>query len=622
MKTVLGILLCCISILACKKNSVDTGGNNPPPPPPAPIDTNNIIPAATPVTTGVLFYADNVQWTDPYSGMYGNTYLAHNGFGFSSTGNITGEKYYTTLLATPQLTFSIGELMGLTPSRIITLSSTVKNYAQVKLPRLTGIGNTLYDYGTATFAMPGGGSIYIPPYAYTPTLGGSVTFNVKVDHQTPFITDYALTMPTLSGDINNKRYFLDSYGCYVIMLGASDNSGHSIDFKSTAPVLLKMPIPSNLQAAAPDSIECWNFSQGYQWIKNGYAKKNGNFYDRIINKKGYWNFALPVDGTYATLKFRSQSDGLPVMNMRYRIKNGAAEVAQGRTDADGNALIFVPKNRSLDVEFRNDHFYSWEYMAPYSTTMNIGTFSSNTERTVTVADRNDLAVLEGNVYNCDGTVFNSGGYALISAANPPIAGKDNYRAAITNGKFKMTHWMPHVAYNNPYYLDIYDNNNVQVSRTNIALCFEDAPPGDLSYFASGNINFYNCPNADKVYSNFKLDNTATSITGNASDPSPKVTCDYTRVAVTGDIVKINNNGTLISFVGSLSMGYNGLHQQGLIVNGVNCTVDQNNGISRIIMTRVDANAGGIVEGWFSIRYRDPSNVYHTLKGNFRAKRIG
>ena len=197
---------------------MDAGGGTSLPPA---VDTNNVIPAATPVTAEVLLYLDNNQFSNPYSVSYTNTYLPHNGFGFNSSGNLTGEKYYTNLVASPQLTFTAGVMMGLTPSRIITLSSAVKNYAQLKLPQLTSVGSTNYESGTGTFALPGGGSIYIPPYAYAPTNGGAVTFSVKADYQNSIATDYALTMPTLIGDDNGKRYFLDSYGCYLIMFGAS-----------------------------------------------------------------------------------------------------------------------------------------------------------------------------------------------------------------------------------------------------------------------------------------------------------------------------------------------------------------------------------------------------------------
>jgi hypothetical protein len=143
---------------------------------------------------------------------------------------------------------------------------------------------------------------------------------------------------------------------------------------------------------------------------------------------------------------------------------------------------------------------------------------------------------------------------------------------------------------------------------------------DFSYFASENINFYTCANADKVYSNLKLDNTAIIVAGNASDASPKATCDFTTLG--GNLLKIDNNGSLISFLGNFTIGYNGMDAQSLVVNGASCSFDNNHGLNKLIVTRSDGNAGGFVEGWFSIHYRDPSNNYHTLKGNFRAKRIG
>jgi hypothetical protein len=305
---------------------------------------------------------------------------------------------------------------------------------------------------------------------------------------------------------------------------------------------------------------------------------------------------------------------LPVSNTRFKIKNGTAEIADGRTDSEGNALILVPKNKNLDIEIRNDHSSTWESAS--SLTQSFGSFSTKSEKTILLSNRYDLAVLEGNIFNCNGSPFTNG-YAVLTGGGS----KSIYTIPLSNSKFKTAFWAAGSI--QQFYLDIYDNANNQLIRNNIFTSILDGPPGDLTYYSYQNINFYTCLNATKLYSNFKIDATAGSVTGESTDPAPKVTCDYTHTTSPFDIITIDNNGSPISFRGNFGFGtYTGFVNQGLIINGVNCTFDYSQGANSIIISRGDTAPGGFIEGWVSIHYRDPNNVYHTFKGNFRAKRLG
>lgn len=614
MKQILYLCLIVLFLGACKKNN-DTSIN--PPPPPSGGDTSNNVPASTPVSSTVILYVDNNQGSNPYSVRYGTGYLNYTNYGFNS-GIINSEKYYTGIVATPQLTITSYETMGHEVVKILNLSGTVKNYGDIKLPTFTNVGSTLYDYGTGTFNLPNNGSISIPAYCYTPTNGGPVSFSIIANYLNPSVTDYAAMMPTLIADENNKRYFLDSYGNYIIRVRASDNTESSIDFKSTAVVPVKIAIPTYLAASAPDSIPTWNFNlvNGvYKWQRNGYAQKSGNFYQKNINKKGYWNFAIPVEACYVTLHLKTQTDNLPVANTRFKIKSGATEIADGRTDSEGNALVLVPKNRSLDIELRDDHISLWE--SAISIVQSFGSFSARSEKTILLSNRYDLSVLEGNVFNCNGSAF-SNGYAVLMTGAP----KSHYTIPIVNGKFKTSFWATSGGAQECY-LDIYDNNNTQLIHNSVMVTIADGPPGDLTYYSNQNINFYTCLNATKVYSNFKIDAIASSVAGESTDPSPKVTCDYRHTVSPFDIITIDNNGSPISFRGNFVFGaYTQFVNEGLIINGASCTFDTFHGDNKIILTRGDTTPGGFIEGFVSIHYKDPNNVYHTFKGNFRAKRLG
>ena len=596
------VILCFLLIFsACKKDAdvandpgagtgFGTGGGN-----------SNAIPPATPVTTGLSLYASgNYQFANPLSPVSNTVY-----FNFLSNylefnvGSINADKYITKLSARANLTI---KYTGYENYKTFCVLNSAKNYADMKLIPITDEGGVVYDYGTSTLPLPVNGTISLPAYSFG-THPGSVTFNVHAGYLNPANNDYIISSPSYPfADDNQKRWFLNSYGIYLLIPYATDNSEYDVDFSAAANVVIKLPIPAALLATAPDSIPTWNINSNQVWQRNGYALKVNSFYEKRIDRKGFWNFAIPVEGVYVTLHLRT-SDGLGISNTKLKIKNGTDEIADVRTNADGDALVFVPANKILSMSLINDHA-DWSNQAIVFN-QNIGPFTATSEKTIEVADRIDLATLEGNVFNCDGTAFGNGS-ALLTMLNA----KDNYVIPITNGHFKTSTWLTY-ATTVIADLSVRDGSGTTISTTKVL--FGDVTGNVLVRPKKYNINFYNCPAATKVYCNYRLDNVSHTINADAAAATPVMTA-------TDGQVNIDNNGSGVIFKGWFTTVGNNYFLNGLTVNGVTCQFDDPTGASQVNITRRDA-VGGFMEGWFDINYKDNNNVSHNITGNFRVKKV-
>jgi hypothetical protein len=555
------------------------------------------VPVPTPVYTALGIYAaDNLQLTNPLhiTAPISPLTFSNSTNGFHASA-ITTDKYSTRLITQVTLTTNYP---GYQIYRTITTLPSVKNYGDVK-PVYTDHIVTMTETESGTFDIPGGGQLTIPPGAFT---AGTSVFSVSGYYLHPNNTDYAVSLPCYPmADANQQRSFLESYGISFLQTYNADNQGFFTNFKPTANVVLKLPIHPSQASTAPDSIIAWNLNSSGQWQRNGYAVKVNGFYEKRIDRKGYWNFAKPVKGVYVTLNVKN-SFGVAVPNTRFRIKDGNAEIADGRTNSSGEALVFVPAGKSLTMEFVHDHFNNWLNVQIPS--ISLGTFSSAAEKAVTLPARIDLVTVEGNVFNCDGTVFPEGTATLINDN-----AKDEYIVPITNGKFRFSTWINY-GYNLTMLL-VRDNTGTPMYTTKLVLGSSNLP--DVKPLVKDyKINVYSCGQADKLYMNYRINGTPFSITE-----------DGTNATLTGKESELNitANGAGVSFKGWFSTIGGNYFLNDLKINGVTCTFDSPAGWSEIFITRYDSHPGGYIEGWYNVNYKDPSNVSKNITGNFRVKRI-
>jgi hypothetical protein len=570
------------------------------------------VPSSTPVSTSLMVYAmGNSQLTNPLYISTNNIYLdyipGNDGF---VTNRISIDKYSSTLALSPQLSYNYG---GAGTFKTFPVTNALRNYVDIKILPLTGVGGFQLDNGSGNFPLPGGGEIDLPSYSLGAHAGG-IGFNVAASYLHPSNNDYAVSLPCYAmGDDKGKRWFLNSYGAYFLVPQISNVADQAIDFNPAVNVLLKVPITAGQLTNSPDSIAVWNINTNHVWQLNGYAHKKAGFYETKITHRGFWNIAVPLNGVYVTVHLRTPA-GMPVLNTRIKIKNNNNEIADIRTDAEGNAIIFVPTKIELSADVINDHYGNWSSII--AARQSLGSFNSATEKTIVVADRADLPTFEGSVFNCDGSILSSGTAVITN-----IYAKDSYTFAISNGKFKGSTWINYG--NNFPDLRILDDAGNVLSTNKMALAHvspTDVDQGIKKY----QLNYYGCENAASVYCNYTVDTTHYRISAGAAASNPVLT--ETSYPSSLDIIAIEDiNGKGITFQGWFSTVFGNYFSggginlpTGLKINGVERSLEAN---SDIIITRHDTFISGYVEGWFLVYYKDNNNTLHKVTGNFRVKKL-
>jgi hypothetical protein len=564
-------------------------------------------PAATPVSSKLMAYAvGNDQSSNPYyitlNGLnlnYNNTYN-----GFNTTGVVSLDKYTSTLLIQPEIT---GTYEAYTPNsyKTFTASGSSKNYVNAEPITVIEAGSVTYDYGSGTLSLPNSSQLVLPSYSFGMHTG-SVSFWVLAAFTDPSTPDYATSLPCYSmADENGKRWFLNSYGMYLLYPWASDNSGFNIDFNPDANVVLRMPVPTN-QSNIPDSIPAWNINNNNVWQQNGFAIRAGNYYEKKITQKGYWNFAVPINGVYTTFHLRSNTAlGLP--NIRYTIKDGVDEVAEGRTDANGDGIVFVPVNKNLTIDLINDHFVNVMKMQG----LTFGSFNKASEITVTLPPSEDIVTLRGSIFDCNGAPIVSG-YAGLRDAHPNNSlYTDEYLANITNGKFSSAQWSGNGFIDT---LTIYNNSGENIFSQLITT----SSWADTNY--TYNASYYTCLNSTQLYCNYRIDSSSFSIEGNTNVTPPALYASAINATTTDKHFNLSSNGMGVQFdAWFIDNDFAYLYPANITVNGATVQMDASSGESEVTLYRNDVTAGGFMEGMFIIYYKDSNGIQHTIAGNFRIK---
>jgi hypothetical protein len=409
-------------------------------------------------------------------------------------------------------------------------------------------------------------------------------------------------------DENGKRWFLNSYGMYLLSPKSTDNSGFNIDFNPNVNVVLRMPIPTD-QLNVLDSIPVWNINGKNMWQRNGFAVRSGNYYEKKITKKGYWNFAIPVNGVYTTFHLKSNT-GLGIPNVRYLIKNGGAEVAEGRTDANGDGIVFIPTNQDLTIDLINDHPLGGGGLKIQG--LSFGNFNKASEVTITLPERRDVITLQGSVFDCDGKAVASGFAGLRS-----YLAIDEYFFPISNGKFSAAQWIGGSGFI-PETLTIYSNSGTSIYSQGIAI---SSPSAGNNYIYNYDARYYTCQNSTQLYCNYRIDNNSYSMEGNTNVASPELYSKLMSTTTKDSHFNFSNNGKGVRFDVwfTADYGYASIYPSNITVDETPVQMDTSPGQSEIKLYRNDVTVGGIREGWFNIYYKETNGAKHNITGTFRIK---
>lgn len=352
------VLLMCVAaalVVGCHKNQAGGNGNG---------DDDikpdfTTVPAAENVNTDITGYVTNDKnrlLTGPnyfhfLNGDYSSGAFTLMGNGMFYTLPRLTDKYRTRTMVTAG-----GGWDYLNTEQTFALTSSFKNYVRIKVLNRINIGSVTNNVG-GSFSITGGGTITfgINTFYRTGTLyypgyfGPEIKSRIYSTYLDPEDKEFAMRLHSyLAGDDDQKRWFLKSYGAITMKMNEDDYSGENIDFYSGRQAEIKLPIPPAMQSGAPDSVNAWQLFSG-AWIKSGWAKKQGNFYTARIGKVTAWTFAEPVKGVYLNARLRSDSNAT-ITNTAIRIKSNTRVIAESRTDADGNAIFFVPTRESLVAE--------------------------------------------------------------------------------------------------------------------------------------------------------------------------------------------------------------------------------------------------------------------------------
>ena len=593
MKHFFVVALSLVFIVSCKKNNNDM--TTDPDPVITPIPP---IVSGDPVHTSIFLRDIGTNTSLNINFAYGVNYFQSFPWQLYYLNNISADKYVSQLNAFyPPDYNSIGEELY----KIFPVGDAITNYVNYKHIDPVNSGNLPLDISSGTFTLPGNGELVIAPFSFGTNLTASTT--LLTAYTNPELTEYAVYLPCYAmAEYNQQKKFLQSYGVFYLQLWNASNLGFHEQIDPNGNVKLRLPILADMQAGAPDSIPAWNIdSLTHLWVQNGFAHKSGNFYEKNIYKKGYWNFAVPQNGTFINIKLRTDS-ATTVTNTELIIKDPSAkEIAEGYTDANGNATLFVPTNQNLSLVIK-------PIIAVSTQTTNIGSFSSTVDVPVTVSvTSGGFATVFGKVYDCNGTPI-AGGYLSFEGNNSTSS---KYHLPFSNGYFATSLWSDYTIFTN-YKVKIYDNQDNQVGDSTLLNLYG----GNYNGGATGkqyNLNFYSCANSTKLWLNYAIDGVKYSLIDDATSPSCFLLETTPGVNYTG--IQTHHNGLGVDFnfsPGSINYDIN--------ANGVSYTDDNTSGLGYHYFTRDDGNTGGIVEGAFSLYCRDAANAMHNITGNYRLKR--
>jgi hypothetical protein len=161
-----------------------------------------------------------------------------------------------------------------------------------------------------------------------------------------------LTMPgnLLGIDSAGHLNALVTYGMVAVELQSP--SGQLLQIAPNKKATIQFPIPTSLEANAPNNILLWYFNEtNGVWQQEGRAIKNANNYVAEVSHFSFWNCDYPFP--LVNLKVQMLNTQLqPLVNMPVEISrvNNLADVRIAYTNAEGFINGLVPASASLQLK--------------------------------------------------------------------------------------------------------------------------------------------------------------------------------------------------------------------------------------------------------------------------------
>jgi Carboxypeptidase regulatory-like domain len=390
---------------ACKKTDDITPG---PPALEPPVLTNDAVKVTATITGSVIDENNKpVANATVTSDTYTSSTDAMGNFSFKNI-NISAANGHVTVIKS-------GYFKGI---RSFVTEAGKNNFVKIQLVKQIVAGTfTAATGGTAN--VSGGAIISFPANAFVTAGGAAYTGAVKVyaTFIDPTLPNLPLVVPGDLRGINssNGEYLLKSYG----MVGAEiqDNSGNSLKIAPGKTASITFPIPTSLQATAPQSIPLWHFDEAAaRWKEDGTATKTGNTYTAQVNKFSFWNVDVPGNFINLDMRLINGANNLPLANTLVKVTSLATNTyAYDHTNDSGFVSGYVPKNENLKLEVLAGTACNSNTVVH---TQNIGPYTANTSLgNISVTVPANLVInFTGTIKDCNNLPV-SNGYISLSLAN-------------------------------------------------------------------------------------------------------------------------------------------------------------------------------------------------------------
>jgi hypothetical protein len=218
---------------------------------------------------------------------------------------------------------------------------------------------------------------------------------------------------------SNQERVLETYGMLNVELRGS--SGEHLNIADNSMAEIEIPIDP-AQINAPSTIPLWSFNEtSGLWVEDGIAVKQGNKYVGQVSHFSWWNCDAQFPTVSLCLNVVDSSNS-PLSNVRVELwRANAIYPRNGYSNGNGEICGLIPANESLTL-------IAFDQCGSQVHTQTVGPFSTDTNLGQVILPTINVAVITGNLVDCNNTNVTNG-YITLEYGNQL---SDIY---ITNGAF-------------------------------------------------------------------------------------------------------------------------------------------------------------------------------------------
>ena len=218
-------------------------------------------------------------------------------------------------------------------------------------------------------------------------------------------------MPGNLFGVNNlgEEVALGTYGMIAVEL--ESDAGEPLNILEGNTATITMPVPINMQMAAPAEIPLWSYNEEFGvWAEEGVATLDNGYYVGEVTHFSFWNCDIP----YPTVNFTTMitdEDGNPLENYLVSVAFDTIFTGCAYTSADGVVNGEIPANESLTLSIYGlcgEVLYTVE-IGPFSVDVDFGTI-------MIPASLLDATTITGELVDCDGVSVQNG-VVIVNAGN-------------------------------------------------------------------------------------------------------------------------------------------------------------------------------------------------------------